>query len=357
MHPKLDPFRRCVPVTSWPAIDHQRWTRATGPADIFDPGPGVARRWAATSRRQIENAYGRWLTWLDLQGLLDPASAPGGRLTIDRARDYSTDLQASGNAPYTVAARLQGLFDAMRVLEPSGDWAWVIRAAGRIRARGRPIKEVRRRLQPPEEVIALGVRLMDEADSGLFPTLDDARLFRDGLAIASLVYRPERITPFASMEIGRQLLRIDGGWRVAFEADEMKNRRPRSLGEWPADLVPALQRYLDVFRPMLLAGQQSQRLWISSGGGESTAIYLASRIARHTKAAFGVAINPHSFRHLAATTVAEDDPDNVAGVPALLGHARLETSEAHYNMALMSRAVSDWQCVLKRARRAPARSV
>jgi integrase len=357
MSAKKDPTCRCVPVDQWPNYDKAVWFAAFEATDVFAPGAAAARRWASTSRRTIENGYGRWLTWLQLEGLFDAEAKPGQRVSLERARAYTASLQARGNAPFTVASRLQALGEALRILEPTGDWGEILRAAGRVRERGKPVKDIRKRLQPAEQVVELGFDLMDRAQEGFFPTLEGARLYRDGLVIAALVYLPERITPFASMELGRHLRRSGSRWRLSFEAKEVKNRRPRSLGEWPAQLQPALELYLEVYRPILLARHHSARLWVSTDGGDMTGNYLATRITKHTRDAFGVALNPHGFRHLVATTVAEEDPDNTSGVAALLGHARLETSETHYIKAQMARAMSDYQTVLKKARRAPTRAM
>ena len=61
------------------------------------------------------------------------------------------------------------------------------------------------------------------------------------------------------------------------------------------------------------------------------AIYL--RVRQHTRDAFGVAINPHLFRHAAATTLAIADPENVRVAAPLLGHRTFTTTERHYQQA------------------------
>ncbi len=46
-----------------------------------------------------------------------------------------------------------------------------------------------------------------------------------------------------------------------------------------------------------------------------------------------MALRPHAFRHIAATSIAEADPEHVNIIRDLLGHATLDISERHYNRA------------------------
>ncbi|MDA8252036.1 MAG: hypothetical protein M0Z28_23125, partial [Rhodospirillales bacterium] len=49
----------------------------------------------------------------------------------------------------------------------------------------------------------------------------------------------------------------------------------------------------------------------------------------------GERLTPHRFRDSAATFIAEEQPEHVQIIAALLGHATLRTSEMHYNQAGM----------------------
>jgi len=44
-------------------------------------------------------------------------------------------------------------------------------------------------------------------------------------------------------------------------------------------------------------------------------------------------VNPHTFRHIAATTIASVTPDNVTDIARVLGHTSLDVSEKHYTKA------------------------
>jgi integrase len=60
---------------------------------------------------------------------------------------------------------------------------------------------------------------------------------------------------------------------------------------------------------------------------------IAHHIKRHTRAAFGKAVNPHLFRDCAATSIAIVDPVHVRIIAAILGHSTMDTSERYYNQA------------------------
>ena len=183
------------------------------------------------------------------------------------------------------------------------------------------------------------MELMARADSvaDLTP-LQRAVLFRDGLMIALLAYRPVRISNFAGIAIGRQLVRQGSGYWLRFEAAETKTRRPLQAAI-PAAVLPGLARYLDHHRVVLLTGANRRlpanidALWVSETATPMKAISIHKRFRRHTKAAFGVAVSPHLFRDSAATAIATEGPQHVRAIMPILGHARLSTSETHYNQA------------------------
>jgi site-specific recombinase XerD len=154
--------------------------------------------------------------------------------------------------------------------------------------------------------------------------------------IALLAYRPIRISDFAAMAIGRQL--VQQGRRYWLMVEETKTRRPLQAAI-PAAVLPGLVRYLDHYRIVLLTGANRRlpanidALWVSETATPMKAISIHKRFRRHTKAAFGVAVSPHLFRDSAATAIATEGPQHVRAIMPILGHARLSTSETHYNQA------------------------
>jgi len=327
--------RRCWPVDQWPEADRIGWDLALTPGDPFTPG-GLGAGWADATRRQTASGYGRWLSWLDDKGMLEPSLAPAARATRERASAYVKEMQAT-LSPFTVQGYVQRIGDALRVMAPDQDVKWIARGAGNLRSRAVPVKDKRARLQSPQRLVALGLRLMVEAESKVV-TLQSAMDFRDGLIIAFLAYRPLRVKNLTMIRCDRHLVRRADAWWVAFAREEMKNKQPLEFPV-PAELAAYLETYLATYRPVLLTrgGRQApapiSRLWISRDAtalGQKTFGY---HIERHTHAEFGIALNPHLFRDCAATWIAIYNPEHVHIVAAILGHSTLETSEKYYNLA------------------------
>jgi integrase/recombinase XerD len=91
----------------------------------------------------------------------------------------------------------------------------------------------------------------------------NAVIFRDGLLIAALAHRPLRRRNWAGLRIGIELIPIDGRWWIVLRPRKVKNRKSARI-PWPAELVPALEHYLKVYRPLLLGETTDNRtaaLW------------------------------------------------------------------------------------------------
>jgi integrase len=350
------PQQRCPKPDAWPELDRAAWGRALEPFDPFNAKVGQASRWRASTRRLYETAYGRWLTYLKLQGQLDPAEPPGARATLKRARAYYETLKREGLAPYSIAGRLTGLSRVLTAMEPDADFRFIGVAGSRVHTRARPVKDVGARLQPAEAVLLLGLELMREADGEeRFSPLEAAVRYRDGLIIAFLVYRPLRPGNLASIASDGQLQRRGQGGDLVFTAGEMKGNRPFACS-WPAELEPLLERYIQVHRSRLLAQLAPERapskaLWLSCRGRPLGRNDIGYSVRTRTAQAFGAPISPHHFRHLAASTIAADDPEGVTGIATVLHHASLKTSEAHYNKARQMEACRQYQTTVARLRR------
>jgi integrase len=331
------PNRSCLRVDDWPAPDRAAWAAAIQPGDLLEPG-GPASHWSPASRRKTASGYGRYLAWLNAKSSLDPSCPPADRVTKEQVSAYVADLSAR-NRGYTVLCRVQELYDAIRVMAPDRDWAWLRRIGSAVRSRTQPARSKVGRVLPPHLLAELGMELMARADSvaDLTP-LQRAVLFRDGLMIALLAYRPVRISNLAAMVIGRHLVQQGGAYWLRFEAEEMKGRRMFEATV-PADALPGLERYLQHYRVILLTGAgrrppaTTDALWVSETATAMASISIHNRFRKHTKTAFGVAVSPHLFRDSAATAVATDGPAHVRAIMPILGHARLATSENHYNHA------------------------
>jgi hypothetical protein len=226
----------------------------------------------------------------------------------------------------------------MRVLAPREELRWLAELLITLRRRAVPVREKRQRMRLTRDLVALGQNLMTEADeTGGWSAQRRAVRYRDGLMIALLAYRPMRLANFASITIGHHLLKVQDRWWLIFAANEMKARQAYDAA-FPESLVPALERYLAHYRPVLLIGEAggnpaiTDALWVSEVATMLARGALANRIRKQTKAAFGSSVPPHWFRDAAATSIAIDDPKHVRDAHHVLGNT-LATTEKHYNQA------------------------
>jgi len=358
--PRLDPGRRPLPLAAWPEVDRRAWLAALAPGDVLAPG-GTAAGWRPHSKRNAAQGWGHYLAWLARTGQLEGSENPSERVTPERLVGYVAALRARGNAPTTILSRVNTLDLFLRTVDPGGDRGLLRRLLVRLRAESEDAgrRDKRGRLQPSHDLLALGRHLMQEAEArtGDLPPCRRAVLYRNGLAIALLAARPLRLKNLAALELGRHLLRAGGGWRLVIPGAETKTGRPLEL-PFPEVLVPALERYLAVHRPVLAAqGRRGQdtageaALWLSAEGGCLSAGTLAFHVTALTRAAFGRAVSPHLFRDCAATSLALEDPAHVRIAAQVLGHGSFRTTERHYNLAQGQRAATAWHQTLDGLRR------
>ncbi|MGC2080449.1 MAG: hypothetical protein WA728_31450 [Xanthobacteraceae bacterium] len=341
--------RCCLPIVAWPEQDRLAWEARTRPAGLFEQ-KGAGAEWSPRSRIKTAKGYGRWLCWLEQKGLLDPALTPGARVTKPLIADYVAMLSASC-APYTVVCRLQELYDTLRVLAPDTDWRWLAELWMRLGRRAEPVRNKRVRLRPTRDLVDLGRGMMKSAEHVKgWSRRRRAVEYRDGLMIAVRAYRPLRLSNFTSIVLGVHLVQQRGAWWLKFTAGEMKAKRPYEVA-FPRALIPELEHYLAVHRPVLLAGETGQlspstdALWVSEIGTMLENGALATRIRKHTRKAFGASLPPHWFRDAAATSIAEEDPRHVCDAHHVLGNTRA-TTEKYYNQARSLEASRRHQALL-----------
>ena len=157
--------------------------------------------------------YGRWLAWLASNDHLTLAAGPSKRATPALVAAYVGHLRDGNAASTTVWSYVHGLAMALMVMEPEDDieWLWGNRPAPfqgpKLRSAAKASVSSRWR-----SFIALALSLMDKAASKFDPdSLEGARLFRNGLMVAILAARPIRIRNLRSMEIGKNLIKANGG--------------------------------------------------------------------------------------------------------------------------------------------------
>ncbi len=326
-----------LPVALWPPADRAAWRAGLRPGNPFEPG-GIASRWSPATRRKTALGYGRFLFWLKERGELDETIAPAARITRERLAAYLDELRST-NRGHTIQSRIQELGDAMRALEPDGDWRFIKRAAGRLRGSTVPAWDKRGRLLPIADVIAQGYRMIEKAEeTEHLSELGRAALYRDGLLLVFLAYHPLRLRNLSSLRIGHHLVTQDARLVLKIDAPETKTRQPIEQ-EVSARLSCALRRYIVRCRPVLLRARgrwhkpATDELWISRDGSPCSAETFQNIVAKHIAGPDGRPLSPHLFRSMAATSVAIEAPGSVDLIPAVLTHRSYGTGERYYNLA------------------------
>lgn len=334
---RRDPARRYRPVAEWPELHRRAWELALEPGDRLRAG-GPASRWAARSVTKTQQGYGRFLTWLDQRGGLDPHALPGTGITPALIATYIDHLLALGNNASTARCRAQELGDALRVMAPAFDWSWFNELDVRLRDEIVPSARKRAQMQHADQLLGLGLDLMRRAEAAKnLTTLRRAELYRDGMSIALLAARPIRIGNFTALTIGGTLIDRAVGYQITLHKSDVKNRRPLEY-EVPAALAPNLARYIDHYRPILLTcgrrytPRPLDALWISREGSAMAEESLRNAIKRRTRSAFDVAVPPHRFRDAATTDIADRDPEHMLAAASVLGNHPI-TMMKHYNQS------------------------
>ena len=321
----------CKPVEDWPTTDRSLWQAALRRGDLLEEG-GCRANHSRYSNRAVQRGYGRWLTWLDSNGLLDTEIPPGHRITTERVKAYAADLE-NQNASGSVIARLIELKVMADIVDAGKDWSFIYRIASPLRARHKPARPKRHRLVPVERLFRLGLNLMAVANDEM-TLLRQFKAYRDGLMIAVLASRPLRLRNLTGLTLGRTLVGRGEAWWIQIPAAETKTKSPIEE-PWPDVLVPYLEAYIADYRAGLVAlrGSHSDALWLSICGCamEDNGIYM--RIVARTREALGHPINPHLFRDCAATSIAIDDPAHIGIASRLLGHRTGSTTQRYYNQA------------------------
>jgi integrase len=274
-----------------------------------------------------------WRRFLGFLTKNEPAALdepPDERLTIARVKALLRHL-AETNALTSVAAIVEGLYTAARVMMCDHDWNWLRAIKTRLHAAApgySPVDPVITSVQ----LLELGLKLMDEnkPQPGASLNVHQAVAYRDGLMIAVLAYVPIRPKNLTSLEIGRHLVLERDRWFVLVPREETKSGK-RVQFELPEALIPYLKLYLENVRPGILAGKKLHALWVSPKRGPLSYVGITKSFAR-LSGHLGVRISPHDARDAAVNTWAIARPDQICVARDLLYHSKLDTTGL-YNRA------------------------
>jgi site-specific recombinase XerD len=301
----IDPARACLHVRDWPAADQALWNEVVH-GDDYDNEAVEHPNWRLRTVQANREGYGRWINELIRSGV-DLTGAPSERVTGQRVKAYVMALRSQGLAPQTIANRISQLLSVMLVFAPKQDWDWLRQMFNRNAIIANHSRKPRPLTVLSGDILHPALRRMAQIQRTGCAANQVALEYRNWLMLVMLVFTALRIDNFACLSIGVHLKRINEEWMIEIPADRAKQKK-RIRMPVPTDLDPHLDFYLQHVRPRLLAGRSSDRLWISNCHTAMGAHSIYIAVTNFTKEQFGEAINPHRFRHIAATS-------NVIGAP------------------------------------------
>ena len=196
-------------------------------------------------------------------------------------------------------------------------------------------------------LVEAGLTLVAEADlTTSSPLVVRSLMARNGLMVAMLAVCPIRLKNFAALEIGKSFVEQEGTWWIVLR--NTKSRRPDER-PIPDYLNAAIEQYLEVYRPALLAFDGEKRrngdeptgtalngsgaLWAGRLGRALSYGAVQRNIHETTRKTIGVAVSPPLVRASAATTAALHAGNKPNLASALLHHTRRSVTDDHYNRA------------------------
>ena len=336
--------------TYWPDPDRLAWETLFAEGDILD-GAGPCFRWSEGSRKKREQTYGHWLGHCLSRGAVGPQTDVTDRATEEAVRGF-VEAEMARCSLRTVYMHAEDLLFVLRAMSPDKDWAWLARIVRRLRVNCTD-GELKPRLGvSAHEIFAWALKRIEsiDRDENIVPEVWRAARFRDALMVGVLIATTLRLRTFIAIDLEKHVIARPSGFVLSFGPGDMKDRRSHDF-ELPAQLVEPMRRYLMEFRKVLLRGNSSTRLWITQFGNAYTYAGFQRQLPKLTLQEFGVALRPHAFRSIAATSIAMDDPGHVSIIADVLRHSTLATSQKHYNRADGVKAISDLQQLVQELRR------
>lgn len=320
-----------LPMASWPPSDRKAWEALFVSDDLFDDmGPGA--KWSAGTRKKRQQGYGHWLSYLARHNPSAFEEPPASRITLNRVRAYLAECEQR-LAPKSLA-NLSGDLCAMAyALDPNQDWNWLKLGFYRLNTLANT-----QTLPPAPNISARQIytwsmnRLIELQHHCEGTARQRAVLFRQALLMGFMIARPIRRRAVVAMQVGHHVLDTGSGFNLRFSAEDMKDKRERSF-PLPEGLVPHMRTYLSTHRPALLGAHRHDAVWVTHHGKPFTADGIASDVEATSIRFLGIRLHPHAFRYVAATSIAEVDPEHVGIIRDILGHANLDMAEKHYNRA------------------------
>jgi integrase len=340
---------RSLPVEQWPEADRQAWQTACRPASRLMRG-GAASHLSAVVRDDLGRRYSYFLEFLLSTGRLDPTAEAGAHVVPVNVDAYLPRLK-EGVSSVTVYGSIHKLRRAAQLIAPGNDYSWLVEIEKDLALVMNPRSKLDR-LVLAEVLLEAGLTLFAEAEAATHLTkLRQARMARNGLMVALLALCPVRLKNFATLELSRSFVNVNGSWWLVLPAADTKGRRVDER-QVPSFLKPAVDRYLEKYRPVI--GRRRDlpaALWLSSLDGRPMSYAGMERVVTETtRSTLGMAISPHLFRVAAASSAAIHGGSTPHLASGVLQHTDPRVTEQHYNRATTLQAAETFARLIARLR-------
>jgi integrase/recombinase XerD len=202
----------------------------------------MASHLADATLRAMRSSYGIWLRFLSAKHPDRLTRSPPERIDREIIAEYVAWRRRTCGA-VALASDLNRLRLAITYLCPGADLSWLKSIAKRLANQAAP-KPGRAHQVTSEQLYALGLKLMDEADRKDVIGKLEAFQYRDGLLIALLALIPLRRRTVTALRIGQHLLKSGDLWVLDIPAEDTKTGhrltiqsrrscRHTSTGIWP----------------------------------------------------------------------------------------------------------------------------
>ena len=344
---RVDDNRRIVPPSEWPAGDQTLWDAAMANRHEMLAPHAYARRLSQASIHKNAKGYGRWLGFLASQQELDAAVSPAARVTPARLDAYFRHLIGLDNADHSITGRFWELYGSLRILEPQGQYGWIITPCGVPLRQFLPMQRQAVVIHHPTDLFMFGLDLMNSARD--LPDIQrrGPRL-RDGLLIALESLRALRLRSVHGLRLGHSIRHDNatGEWRLDLDPADVKNKRAIS-GPITAILAPWLDRYVNIERPEMLAGFKTDAFWVHCRPGCLSQSGLTNALVSRTAERFGKdgSFRSHHFRHCLASVLPLVVPEHPELASQLLAISH-QTAARHYDRSSAVQAFRRYHAVL-----------
>lgn len=181
--------------------------------------------------------------------------------------------------------------------------------------------------------LSYGERLVRDA-KGMSPK-KAALQYQTALVHEIMLVAPLRLTNLVELRIGLNLVwQKAARWDRLFliiPSEKVKNSVDLQF-ELPARVADLYRRYLDNYRPVLIAeGDASDWMWPGQKvGTQKTSMGLSEQVQGRVKSDLGLSVNMHLYRHLAAWFYLQARPGDYETMRRLLGHKSIQTTINYY---------------------------